>query len=499
MIFIGTIIGMVFGFVSRIIIVRYITISEYGLLSEALVLLNIFVLASTLGLTEGITRQIAYFYGRKETKKVWCVIVSAVQIGIVAGLICFFFAFSFSDFISMCLIHDKALSPILKILSIAILFTLLFNIIISVFRGFGIVTVKVYFADFIINILRISFFIAIIYFGLSFRGVVYTYLAVPVIASIALIYYGIKKVPAIVKKETCINPMRKELLYFSLPLFGQTVLVIMMTSTDTLMLGYLKTLEVVGLYNAALPLAHLITIPLAVLTFIYLPIVSQLYSKDLFCEIKRIYAVVTKWMVSATLPIFLMLFLFPDAILNILFGARYMQAGIALQLLTVGFFTHILLGPNGTTLIVMGKTKLVFLNASVRTIMNVSLNLLLIPSMGLVGAAIASAIAYPTGNMLASVELYLHSKTHPFTKNYLKPVVISVTLVLVIFSLVRNIFAFLSVWMLILFFILLLVVYSLSILLTKSFDNDDIMMLLAIEKRLGINATFIKRILRRFL
>ena len=66
--FIGTIIGMLLGFVSRIIIVRYITQSEYGIYSLALVLVSIFVTISTLGLQEGSTRYIAYHRGKNEEK-----------------------------------------------------------------------------------------------------------------------------------------------------------------------------------------------------------------------------------------------------------------------------------------------------------------------------------------------------------------------------------------------------------------------------------------------
>ena len=40
-IFIGTIIGMFLGFVGRVIVVRYITQSEYGIFSLALVLMRI--------------------------------------------------------------------------------------------------------------------------------------------------------------------------------------------------------------------------------------------------------------------------------------------------------------------------------------------------------------------------------------------------------------------------------------------------------------------------
>jgi len=64
-IFIGTIIGMLFGFVSRVIVVRYITQTEYGIYSLALLLTNIFITISTLGLQEGSTRYIEYIRGKK--------------------------------------------------------------------------------------------------------------------------------------------------------------------------------------------------------------------------------------------------------------------------------------------------------------------------------------------------------------------------------------------------------------------------------------------------
>ena len=67
-IFTGTIIGMLLGFVGRIILVRYITQTEYGIYCLALVIISIFVTISTLGVQEGSTRYIAYFRGRRRIK-----------------------------------------------------------------------------------------------------------------------------------------------------------------------------------------------------------------------------------------------------------------------------------------------------------------------------------------------------------------------------------------------------------------------------------------------
>ena len=64
-------------------------------------------------------------------------------------------------------------------------------------------------------------------------------------------------------KET--TPITKELVFFSLPLLGSAIMITIVMYVDTLMLGYFKTTEIVGLYNAAHPLARFISEPLAAL------------------------------------------------------------------------------------------------------------------------------------------------------------------------------------------------------------------------------------------
>jgi hypothetical protein len=53
--------------------------------------------------------------------------------------------------------------------------------------------------------------------------------------------------------------------------------------------------------------------------------------------------------------------------------------------------------------------------------------------------------------------------------------------------------------MLPLLFILYYAIYGLATVFSRSFDREDIVMLLEVEKRIGINAEPIKKILKRFL
>lgn len=504
-IFIGTIIGMLLGFVSRVIIVRYITQSEYGIYSLALVLTSIFVTISRLGLSEGSTRYIAYFRGKKEEGKVKSVISSSIKIALITSIVLSLILYLSSDVISTSIFHSSELSTPLKIFSAAIPFTVLIGILISLFRGFDIVEPNVYFQNILRSVIFILFLIGGILLGLSFLGVLYAYLASIAITCIAFAIYAFKKLPLptfSLKKEAgaaiAINPMGKELLLFSIPLLAVAMLDMVISWTDTLMLGYFKTPAVVGLYNGALSLAHLIPMALTSMVFIYTPIISQLYPKNLLDEIKRSYAVLTKWVFSVTLPVFLIFIFFPDIVLSFLFGSQYIGAATTLQFLALGFFVHTFLGPNGATLVAMGKTKILMWASTASAVLNVVLNVSLIPLVGITGAAVATASSLALANMILSTKLYFLSGVHPLTKNYLKPIITSITLILAICFLAKTFFI-ITIWHLLSLFLLFVIIYGLSLLLTKSFDQEDISMLLTIEKTVGIDASPIKNILKRFI
>ena len=149
-IFTGTIIGMLLAFIGRVIIVRYTTQTEYGIFSLALVLMSIFAMISTLGLQSGVTRQIAFFRGKNDNKKVKGILNSSIQLALVASIFFSVFLLLLADIISVNAFHSPELSTPLKIFAVAIPFSVFIAIFTSIFQGFDRVEPHVYFP----NILR---------------------------------------------------------------------------------------------------------------------------------------------------------------------------------------------------------------------------------------------------------------------------------------------------------------------------------------------------------
>ncbi|MHC1635951.1 MAG: flippase [Candidatus Methanospirareceae archaeon] len=480
----GMLLYLLLEFLTRIIVARNSTQSEYGEFSIGFVLLYFFTTASCLGLTGGIPRCIAYFRGKGDDNKVREVIFSAIQLSSIASISGFVLFFILSDHLSS-LFHLQ--NPVvLKIFSLALPFSVAIEILASIFLGFDRVEEKVYFRDILLNVLKVVFVAIAILLSPSFSHIIISYVLATITAALAFMGYATKKMQIGVKSN-----ITKDLFFFSLPLLVTYTLTLTILQIDTLLLGYFKTADIVGLYNAAHPLSQLITIFLVSLVFIYIPIASQLFSKNLVAEMKRSYAIITKWVFSATFPLFLALFLFPDTFLRFFFGSPYTNASLALRILAIGMLIHVFLGPNAATLIVIGKTKLNMVDDLIGAIANVTLNILLIPPFGINGAAIACTISLAVINILKSTQIFLTYDIHPFTKNYIKPIIASTALIPM---LIKSIFSTPF-----LFLLSFLLAYSGCFLLTRSFDKEDAMILEEIGKILGGDISHIKRIIRKFM
>lgn len=499
-IFTGSVIGLFLAFVGRVLVARFFTQSEYGIFSLGYVLLHVFATIGTLGLLSGTARYIAYYRGKRREKETGEIASWSIKIGLAMSIPLCMLLFLFSDLISVKIFHLPGLSLPLKIFSITIPFLVSINIFIAIFRGFGRTKEKVYFYDLLRNLLFPLFLVPIIFFGLSFVNAIVAYFASIAVTCTAFAIYYIKKGQKLhrSKDESKVDiSIAKELLLFSIPLLLVDVLYLVIGWTDTLMLGYFKTAGDVGLYNAANPLARFISMALTAILFIYFPVASELYAENRGEEMRRSYAVLTKWICSATLPLFMVFLLFPKVTINFLFGSEYILAGTTLQILALGFFINNLMGPNGATLTAMGKTRFLMWATLVAAGMNICLNVLLIPILGIVGAAIASMITMISINVIRSAKLYLMSGMHSLSKNLLKPILLSIILIIAIYLAAKS-FLTVTFWMLPLLFILFAILYGLSLLFTRSFDQEDINMLLTIEKKMGINFKRIKNLLKRF-
>ena len=496
LVLVGTIFTVFIGFFVRVIIVRNLTQADYGIFSLTLA---IFLMATSLtafGLPSAITRYIAKYQGQNKPELVKGTIVSGLHLlvfmGVLGGIVLFvtsnIFAYIF---------NAPEIAFLLKLWAVALPVSIVSIALVGCFRGFGDVKPQVMFQTILFRVAEILLLIALIYLvGATTKNAVLAYVLAYITAGSAVIYYSYKNLKRKLVRGK-IRLFRKKLVRFAYPLVILGAISLIMSWTDVFMIGLYLPPSKVGLYNGAVPLARYLNIVLSAAAILYLPISSYLIGQHKLKDLKRVYQVITKWTVALTLPLFCVLIFFPKIILRFLFGAEYLGAAIPLQVLSLGFFFHVALGLNTHTMIALGKQKLVCYCTLAAAIVNVVLNLFLIPILGISGAAIATCVTYVTVNSLISLTLYRETKVHPFTIQYVKPVVLSLVVMFCMWYLTSTVLT-VTWWMLPLLLALFLGVYGVVLLVTRSFDHEDIAMLNTVEKRLGVNLRRIKNIVKRY-
>jgi O-antigen/teichoic acid export membrane protein len=473
LVFFGTLASLFIGLIARVIIIRSTTQTEYGLYSLALTITTVFVTFSTLGLVNGVPRHIAYLRGKSKIIDIKNVIYSTIIVACVASIVFMLVSLGTVELFSLRVFHESDLQIMLKIFSLSIPFFVITNILTAIFRGFDNTYTKVIFTDIMRPVLHLILVFIVVQLGLSFTGIIYSYVISIFITSIIISIFFIKNFPIKIKREDINSkPMFKEVLIFSLPLLIVNVLLTIMSWTDTLMLGYFKTPEMVAEYDAVYPIATLLSLVINSIAFLYVPIASQVYGREQIKELKTLDSSSTKWCFMLTLPMFFIIIIYPEYIINSLFGARYSQSSLTLQILAIGFILNSLFGLNYHTLLTIGKSNFLMNCSIISALLNIILNTLLIPSMGTLGAAIASALSFSAIEILMTIKLYSFLKIHPFTPSYVKTIVISIILIC-IFHIISN-FYVTNIWTMILSLLAFLIVWISLIISTKSYDEMDL-------------------------
>ena len=491
-IFVGFLSEYVISFAGKIVMARLLETTSFGWMALGSMILSFATMFSLLGLNSGVARYLPMAKNDKERKGI---ILSVLYISIPVSVIVSIFIFILADEIAVRIFHDSGLVGIIKIFAIIVPFSAFINITISIFIGLKNAKLRLYVQNVIIPSARFVSVTALILFGFGAIGAACGYLVSYFIASLFSVYYLIKNSPV----ATSVEPkyFYTELVSFSLPLMVSTSAIYVMTNTDTFMLGYFLSSAEVGIYNASYSLSTLTHVFSMSIGLIFMPVFSEMLVKNKD-ESRKIYQITTKWIFMLSLPVFFVLFLFPEQVIKFTFGQKYSTGAVSLMILTLCFFVGPILGPNVQALTSIGKSKEIMYLNIVTTLLNIVLNYLLIPHFGITGAALATGLSYAILNTSYSLYLYKLEKIHPLYPTLVKPAIYSIATGLTVYTLLKH-FWMLDIYAMVVFSILFLVFHVFSIFHFGGIEEEDIMLINSIERRVGINLNIIKKIIRKLM
>lgn len=170
--------------------------------------------------------------------------------------------------------------------------------------------------------------------------------------------------------------------------------------TDTLMLGFFRPPESVGIYRVAVTGSTLGAFGLAAISMVVGQHFSRLYATGATQELQKIATLSARGALLVAVPTALVLIAFGNQILEIAFGQEYVPAHLPLSILIFGQVVASSVGTAAALLNMTGHEHATLRSIAVATIANVSLNALLIPAYGATGAAIATTISIACANLL---------------------------------------------------------------------------------------------------
>ena len=203
-----------------------------------------------------------------------------------------------------------------------------------------------------------------------------------------------------------------QILKISIPLmFAQSVQFIM-AWTDKLMLGSMTTTIDVGVYHTAFKLSMFAAVALMSVNSIASPKFAEMFAKKDFLGLKKVVHQSTKMIFWSSFPLVIVFFMFPDFLLG-LFGEEFKVGVTAFIFLSCGRLISSFSGSVGNILQMTGNQNIYAIILLIGAILNVVLNLILIPLHGINGAAIASMSSLIVWNL--SMVLVVKQKFGFFT------------------------------------------------------------------------------------
>ncbi len=195
----------------------------------------------------------------------------------------------------------------------------------------------------------------------------------------------------------------KELLDFAIPQNINMTLNRFITGIDILMLpafGFNAT--TVGFYGAGSMIVREVKAIKMVFSTAFAPFIVRMHRVRSYEQLSHHFSKTSGWVASLTIPVLLLIAIFRDDLLMIIQPDFYGESTFMLFLLPIPYL-YCSFSLAGNIVAMTGHSKLTLLNSILTSLLNVFLNILLIPEFGVIGAALASSFATLS---LSSLELF---------------------------------------------------------------------------------------------
>jgi O-antigen/teichoic acid export membrane protein len=449
------------GIILLPILTRNLSIAEYGIWVQITVTVSLVPIFIVMGLPS--YSMVRFLSGEQNKEKIQEGFYSIAFVILIIGLLVSSIFFIFAGQISQILFGGnslivKLLSLILILSSLNILFQYFFITFQQIKQYSLLLCLKA-----VTLILFVSFFILL---GKGVIGAVAGFLCNEFIFFLIAFSLILSKIGIIFPKFTELN----EYLHLSIPAIPSSLSYWVVDSSDRYLIGILLGASAVGYYSPGYSLGSIVAMLAAPITSILTSTLSKSYNEKNDEEVKNLMEYSIKYFLFIAIPSVIGLSLLSKPLLTLLSTSAIANAGYLITpFVAVGF---LLLGLNNiivNMIILEKKTKIIGFTWIIAATINLIFNLLLIPLFGILGAAIATLIAYTIPFIILAHYSFKFIKLNLNYEFYIKIILASLPIIFMYLFWKPD-----SLTSVLLFVLISVIIYLVSVMLLRAFNEEEL-------------------------
>jgi O-antigen/teichoic acid export membrane protein len=336
------------------------------------------------------------------------------------SIICTGLVFLGRNWIANQLLKESLLEGYLAVFAILIPVSALVSFLMSVLTGFQEVASQTVVNSYVRVSLKVLISAGLVVAGLGLTGWIIGEIVAGLVSAVLVVLLVLRIVGT---KEFNLQLFgfrsEKAVVGFAATMLGIGVLSYAWAHVSNIILSIYLDAEQIGVYSAAVYVASAIPSLLLAANSIFGPIVAELHERGEKDQLTHLFQTVAKWVIGATWPFAIVILLLSPFVMGI-YGEEFIDGSNVLIVLTLGQLVNIGVGSVGIMLLMSGNQRFELMSQALAAVASISLCVLWIPSMGILGAAIARSIAIALANILRLVLVYKLLRLFPYNRGIAK-------------------------------------------------------------------------------
>ncbi len=427
---IGAVLEGVLRYVSMLLVTQNYGRQAYGVFGFVMMLNEMGQRVSSAGLHDGVMRHVAIHESKGETRQTRGAILFAaklmVGIGVLYALGLGLFADQVAELLDSGEAKDVPKDVVAKVVIIscfALPTTALLLLLGRTLRALKEVGLQVIVRSFLQPITRVLLILLFLFTlgNENMQGLAWAIVISAAFCCGIALWFVHRRVGLFGKSHSS-EIDKGEFMKFAMPLIGVDILTFFSLNADIFFLGNYRSQGELGSYMAVIRLVPILAMPLFLFSSLLTPLSAELYGQKRMEDLRNLYRTSARWIFAVTLPITATALIWATPILGHL-GEGFEEGSTAFAILALTLILTGFANPAGYAVTMAGYSRITLMNSLVMLVVVAALGWWLIPTYGILGAAIARAGANLANCILTLTEGYLILGLNPLQGALIKPVI----------------------------------------------------------------------------